>query len=161
MLITTSRDPSSRLTAFAKELKLLFPGAVRVNRGGQVVGDLVESSRTGGFSDIVVVHEHRGEPDGMVISHLPFGAPLPACGLRLCCSLPGGLFSGVRLAVLLRVARRLAAQSSPPGRCAGPTAYFGLMNCVMRHDIKDSTLGNMSEARVPATAAAAKAEPWC
>ena len=30
--------------------------------------------------------------------------------------------------------------------CAGPTAYFGLMNCVMRHDIKDAELGNMSEA---------------
>ena len=36
ILITTSRDPSSRLTQFAKELKLIFPGAQRLNRGGQV-----------------------------------------------------------------------------------------------------------------------------
>lgn len=35
MLVTTSRDPSSRLTAFAKELKLIFPNAQRINRGGQ------------------------------------------------------------------------------------------------------------------------------
>ena len=24
-------------------------------------------------SDLVIVHEHRGEPDGVVICHLPFG----------------------------------------------------------------------------------------
>ena len=35
ILITTSRDPSSRLTQFAKELKLVFPNAQRINRGGQ------------------------------------------------------------------------------------------------------------------------------
>lgn len=36
ILISTSRDPSSRLVQFAKELKLVFPNAQRVNRGGQV-----------------------------------------------------------------------------------------------------------------------------
>ena len=36
ILVTTSRDPSSRLTHFAKELKLVFPNAQRINRGGQV-----------------------------------------------------------------------------------------------------------------------------
>ena len=35
-LITTSRDPSSRLVQFAKELKLVFPNSQRINRGGQV-----------------------------------------------------------------------------------------------------------------------------
>ena len=34
ILITTSRDPSTRLVAFAKELKLVFPNAQRINRGG-------------------------------------------------------------------------------------------------------------------------------
>ena len=33
ILLTTSRDPSSRLKAFAKELKLVFPNAQRMNRG--------------------------------------------------------------------------------------------------------------------------------
>ena len=28
----------------------------------------------------------------------------------------------------------------------GPTAYFGLMNCVARHDIKEADLGTVSEA---------------
>lgn len=100
VLLTTSRDPSTRLAQFAKEMKLIFPGATRVNRGGTVVSDLVESARTGGYTDIVMLHEHRGEPDGMVICHLPFG----------------------------------------------PTAYFGIVNTVLRHDIKDSAqLGKMKE----------------
>ena len=37
VFITTSRDPSSRLTQFAKELKLVVPNAQRINRGGQVM----------------------------------------------------------------------------------------------------------------------------
>ncbi len=36
ILITTSRDPSTRLVAFAKEMKLVFPNAQRINRGGMV-----------------------------------------------------------------------------------------------------------------------------
>ena len=36
ILLSTSRDPSTRLVAFAKELKLVFPNAQRINRGGMV-----------------------------------------------------------------------------------------------------------------------------
>ena len=32
IMITTSRDPSSKLKQFAKEMRLLFPGAQRLNR---------------------------------------------------------------------------------------------------------------------------------
>lgn len=108
VLVTTSRDPSSRLAQFAKEVKLMLPGAVRVNRGSQVVAELVGACRKNQYTDIVVLHEHRGEPDGMVVSHLPFG----------------------------------------------PTAYFGLSNAVLRHDIQAGqsreggadALGKMKEA---------------
>mmetsp|Transcript_9613 Transcript_9613/g.23820 ORF Transcript_9613/g.23820 Transcript_9613/m.23820 type:complete len:291 (+) Transcript_9613:102-974(+) len=100
VLVTTSRDPSSRLTQFVKELKLLMPTSQRINRGAQVLPDLVELCRANDFTDLVMVHEHRGEPDGLVISHMPFG----------------------------------------------PTAYFGLTNTVMRHDIKDEDIGHVSEA---------------
>ena len=99
VLVTTSRDPSSRLKAFAKELKLVFPNAQRVNRGNQVVSQLVEAARSHDFTDIVLVQEHRGEPDGMIVCHLPFG----------------------------------------------PTAYFGMHNAVLRHDIEDrSEIGTVS-----------------
>ncbi|KAH8075669.1 hypothetical protein JL721_1683 [Aureococcus anophagefferens] len=66
--VCTSRDPSSRLKQFAKELKHMVPNATRVNRGNTRVGDL---------------------PDGLVVCHLPLG----------------------------------------------PTTYFTLSNCVLRHDI--------------------------
>lgn len=57
----------------------------------QVVTELVESCRSHDFTDLVMVHEHRGEPDGLVVCHLPYG----------------------------------------------PTAYFGIFNTVLRHDIGD------------------------
>lgn len=37
ILLTTSRDPSSRLTQFVKELRLLLPNSQRINRGNVVV----------------------------------------------------------------------------------------------------------------------------
>lgn len=101
ILLTTSRDPSSRLIQFVKELKIVFPNAQRMNRGGQVISEIVKACQANDFTDIVMVHEHRGDPDGLIVCHMPFG----------------------------------------------PTAYFGLLNVVTRHDIKDKkALGSMSEA---------------
>lgn len=99
VLVTTARDPSSRLAQFAKELRLVFPGAQRINRGGSKMKELVEAARQNDMTDLVIVHEHRGQPDGMIVSHLPHG----------------------------------------------PTAYFGLHNCVLRHDLPDK-ITTMSEA---------------
>lgn len=95
--VTTSRDPSSRLRRFAKEIKLVLPNAQNVNRGSTKVGELVAATRANSFSDLVVLTETRGEPDGMMVCHLPFG----------------------------------------------PTAYFSLSGCVLRHDIEG--VGPMSE----------------
>lgn len=89
VLVTTSHDPSSKLSQFLKEVKLLIPNSHRMNRGGNTVQQIVETCRADGFSDLVILQEHRGIPDGLVVSHMPYG----------------------------------------------PTAYFGLHNVVMRHDI--------------------------
>ncbi|KAL3324719.1 hypothetical protein AABB24_038694 [Solanum stoloniferum] len=84
ILLTTSRNPSAPLTQFVK-----------------VISEIIETCRSHDFTDVILVHENRGVPDGIVISHLPFG----------------------------------------------PTAYFGLLNVVTRHDIKDKkSMGTMSEA---------------
>uniref|UniRef100_A0A7S2J503 Brix domain-containing protein n=1 Tax=Haptolina brevifila TaxID=156173 RepID=A0A7S2J503_9EUKA len=91
VLVTTSHDPSSKLTQFLKEMKLLLPNSERMNRGGNTVQQIVETCRADGFTDLVVLQEHRGVPDGIVVSHMPYG----------------------------------------------PTAYFGLHNVVMRHDIPE------------------------
>ncbi|XP_010521395.1 PREDICTED: U3 small nucleolar ribonucleoprotein protein IMP4-like [Tarenaya hassleriana] len=100
ILLTTSRNPSAPLTQFVKELKFVFPNAQRINRGGQVISEIIETARSHDFTDVVLVHEHRGVPDGLIVSHLPFG----------------------------------------------PTAYFGLLNVVTRHEIQDKkAIGNMPE----------------
>ncbi|KAF1944447.1 U3 small nucleolar ribonucleo protein-like protein IMP4 [Clathrospora elynae] len=73
ILVTTSRDPSSRLGTFAKEIRLLLPTAVRLNRGSLVLGNLVESAKASGLTDIVLLHEHRGRPTALTVSHFPHG----------------------------------------------------------------------------------------
>jgi len=73
LVLTTSNDPSSRLASFAKELKLIIPNCTRVNRGHMGIGELVNTCRANSVTDILIVHETRGEPDGLIVSHLPYG----------------------------------------------------------------------------------------
>ncbi|KAF3437466.1 hypothetical protein FNV43_RR20219 [Rhamnella rubrinervis] len=73
ILLTTSRNPSAPLIQFTKELKYVFPNAQQMNRGGQVISEIIETCRAHDFTDVLLVHEHRGVPDGLIISHLPFG----------------------------------------------------------------------------------------
>lgn len=73
VLVTTSRDPSTRLGAFAKEIRLLLPTAIRLNRGTLVLPELIKSARSNGLSDVLLLHEHRGTPTALTLSHLPHG----------------------------------------------------------------------------------------
>lgn len=73
VVVTTSRNPSARLSQFAKEIKLLFPTSVRLNRGNFIVNSLVDACNKSGTSDLVLLHEHRGVPTSLTISHLPHG----------------------------------------------------------------------------------------
>jgi U3 small nucleolar ribonucleoprotein protein IMP4 len=90
VVVTTSHDPSSRLKMFLKEIRLLIPNSERVNRGSYTTKELIQACKKNEVTDIIIVHEHRGDPDGLIVCHLPHG----------------------------------------------PTAYFGLSNVVMRHDIQ-------------------------
>lgn len=73
ILVTTSRDPSSRLTQFAKEIRLVFPNSQRINRGNHVISEVVSACKTNEVTDLIILHEHRGIPDGMIVSHFPYG----------------------------------------------------------------------------------------
>jgi len=53
ILITTSRDPSTRLVSFAKEMKLVFPNAQRINRGG-----MVRNTRTRLQASCLLCHQY-------------------------------------------------------------------------------------------------------
>ncbi|RAH65128.1 snoRNA-binding rRNA-processing protein IMP4 [Aspergillus aculeatinus CBS 121060] len=72
-IVTTSRSPSVRLGTFAKEIRLLLPTAIRLNRGNLVLPDLVSSATAAALTDMILLHEHRGTPTAMTISHLPHG----------------------------------------------------------------------------------------
>ncbi|GAB5364410.1 hypothetical protein AAMO2058_000967700 [Amorphochlora amoebiformis] len=100
ILLTTSHSPSSRLAQFAKELKLIFPNTQRINRGSTKIKELMEAARANDVTDVIIVHEHRGNPDGLIVSHMPYG----------------------------------------------PTAFFGISEVILRHDIQDREMGPMSEA---------------
>ncbi|KAF8076280.1 anticodon-binding protein [Lyophyllum atratum] len=73
IVITTSRDPSSKLLQFTKEMRLVFPNSHRINRGNYVVKELAEACRANSVTDLIVLHEHRGVPDAMIVSHFPHG----------------------------------------------------------------------------------------
>jgi len=73
IMVTTSRDPSSRLKMFAKEIKLLLPNAQRLNRGGYEINEMVKACVANEVTDLILLHETRGEPDQIVVSHLPYG----------------------------------------------------------------------------------------
>ncbi|GAB6029181.1 snoRNA-binding rRNA-processing protein imp4 [Chamberlinius hualienensis] len=73
IMITTSRDPSSKLKQFVKELRLIFPNAQKMNRGNYETKQIIDACRAHDATDFVVVHEHRGVPTGLIICHLPYG----------------------------------------------------------------------------------------
>jgi U3 small nucleolar ribonucleoprotein protein IMP4 len=72
-LVTTSRSPSTRLSTFSKEIRLLLPTSIRLNRGNLIIPNLLSSAKAAALSDIILLHEHRGTPTAMTLSHLPHG----------------------------------------------------------------------------------------
>ncbi|XP_064604442.1 U3 small nucleolar ribonucleoprotein protein IMP4-like [Liolophura sinensis] len=73
IIVTTSRDPSSKLKQFAKEVRLLFPNSQRINRGNYETNQLMSACRSNDVTDLILLHEHRGVPDGLIVCHLPYG----------------------------------------------------------------------------------------
>ena len=41
---------------------MIFPNSQRINRGNYVVKDLVDACKANDVTDLIIVHEHRGEP---------------------------------------------------------------------------------------------------
>ena len=140
-MLTTSREPSNRLTQFVKELRIVFPNSQRINRGNTVIKEIVDVGRKSEFTDIILVHEHRGEPGVL------------SCVRAYVC---------VCVCVCWCVRMDVCVSSDPHCSCCdvdhnnvdglivshlpyGPTAYFGLTNCVLRHDLPNK-MDNMSEA---------------
>ncbi len=62
ILMTTSRNPSQRLKQFLKEMRIIFPNSVRINRGNNVIKELVKTCLEYEFTDLIILHENRGVP---------------------------------------------------------------------------------------------------
>lgn len=72
-MVTTSWNPSDKLKKFHKEISSLFPNSSSINWGAYKIKDIYEIAKDKDFSDIIFVHEYKGIPNGLIISHLPIG----------------------------------------------------------------------------------------
>lgn len=55
-----------------QEMKLMFPTAQRMNRGNHEVNALVQACKANSVTDLVVLHETRGQPGrSRSTSHIP------------------------------------------------------------------------------------------
>ena len=57
-------------------MRLVFPNSHRINRGTYVVKELAAACRANDVSDLIILHEHRGTPDALIVSHFPHGPTL-------------------------------------------------------------------------------------
>lgn len=73
IIVTTSRNPSVKLLQFSKEIKLMFPNSMKLNRGNYIIPELVKSCARAAINDVIVLHEHRGVPTSLTVSHFPHG----------------------------------------------------------------------------------------
>lgn len=64
------------MKTFSQEMRLVFPNSHRINRGTYVVKELAAACRANGVSDLIILHEHRGTPDALIVSHFPHGPTL-------------------------------------------------------------------------------------
>ena len=114
--VTTSRDPSGPIKHFAREISQLIPNAQRVNRGATDLKSLVDYCRKHEMTDIIIVHGTHGDPDCIIVSHLPYG--------------PTAYFS------LANVVMRRQIEDAPPLSSAFPHLVFEDMTSKLGNRVK-------------------------
>ncbi|WP_230937987.1 Brix domain-containing protein [Sulfolobus acidocaldarius] len=67
MLLTSSRDSSSRIRSFLNELSYIIPDSFKINRGRQSLDDIFKRSRLYGASYIVIVSSSKGNPGRFLV----------------------------------------------------------------------------------------------
>ncbi|XP_060572975.1 ribosome production factor 1-like [Ruditapes philippinarum] len=73
ILLTTCDRPGPRTNKFCKELKKLIPNTELLYRRGLDLKKIIPQALSKNFTDLIVVNEDRGIPNGLVISRLPDG----------------------------------------------------------------------------------------
>ena len=64
-----------------QEVKLMFPGAQRMNRGNHEIAALVQACKANNVTDLVIMHETRGQPGTLVHFRLFFFFILHICDI--------------------------------------------------------------------------------
>lgn len=98
----------------------------------QVISEIIETCRAYDFSDVILVHEHRGVPDGLIITHLPYG--------------PTAYF-GLLNVVCWFISSETYMTTSSDFCCFSILMLFHYWLQVTRHDLKDKkAIGTMPNA---------------
>ncbi|CAG5127568.1 unnamed protein product, partial [Candidula unifasciata] len=86
ILITTSDRPRQKTNNFCKELKKVIPNSFIKYRRGLDLKKIIPQAIAREFTDIIVINEDAGEPNGMVLCHLPDGptAEFKMMNTKLC-----------------------------------------------------------------------------
>lgn len=62
LLITTSRRPSRRTRTFAKELNMVLPGSIRLNRGKASLYEIKNTMIKKGLNKLLIIDTRKGNP---------------------------------------------------------------------------------------------------
>ncbi|CAG9837713.1 unnamed protein product [Diabrotica balteata] len=73
VLITYADNPMKKTRIFGRELTRIIPNSVSLYRNRSGVKKMVKSAIQKGYTDILIVNEHKKEPDGLLLIHLPDG----------------------------------------------------------------------------------------
>jgi len=86
IFITTSDKPQKRVNQLCRELRKVIPNSFIKYRRGLALKKLIPSLVEKDFTDLLVINEDRGEPNGLVLCHLPEGptAEFKLMNLKLC-----------------------------------------------------------------------------
>ncbi|XP_030383426.1 probable ribosome production factor 1 [Scaptodrosophila lebanonensis] len=73
VLITFADNPVTKTRKFGLELSRIFPNALVKIRNKASVKKICQSAEREEFTDVVIVHEDRRQPNGLLVIHLPNG----------------------------------------------------------------------------------------
>ena len=130
--ITTSRDPSSKLREFTKELRLIFPTSHRINRGNTKVAELVRThirqplSRVFLFCIVVLVL--------VMIMMLMMTSTLMIVTATKVDTCRRSAFTDL---IIVQEHRGIPVGLIVSHLPFGPTAHFAIVNPVLRHDLPE------------------------
>jgi len=58
-------------------MRIIFPNSVRINRGNNVIKELVKTCIEYEFTDLVILHENRGVPGKLVVFYSRWPHSIP------------------------------------------------------------------------------------